>query len=382
MNPSKECRCLQTLNIGFDASLLMLFMPLYFGGTLVFPGEDMIDGLRGTNTWILTPSMLQAVGDPEQYNDLRTIQVCGEPLSHTLAKRWIKAYDGKLIFINGYGPTETTVNSHFEVVHTPDNSLIAIGPTIPNVQCYLLDDALHMVPVGVMGEICIGGIGVSHGYLNDEQRSREVFVPNPFGSGLLYRTGDLGCWLPDGRVYCVGRKDTQIKLRGFRIELGEVESWCERLGLNIQQAAALVINKQLVAYVSPQSVNVDEVTLALKQSLPYYMVPAHIIPVDDIPKTQNGKVDRRALMEYPLPEAMSNSITYADSTSEFSDTYRLVARLALQALQFAETHPLPVPSISFFVLGGDSISAVFFSSLCRKQGLDVTVAKIFALQTL
>ncbi|KAJ1966746.1 hypothetical protein IWQ62_002277, partial [Dispira parvispora] len=382
MNLSKDCRCLQTFNIGFDASLVMLFMPLYAGGTLVLPGDDMIEGLSRTDTWMMTPSMLQAVGDPEQYNGLGTVFLAGEPLSHALAKKWRQACDGQLKFVNGYGPTEAIVSHFEEVVHTRDSNLIAIGKTIPNVQCYLLDGALHMVPVGVIGEICISGIGVSYGYLNDEQRSRGVFVPNPFKSGILYRTGDLGCWLPDGRVYCIGRKDTQVKLRGFRIELAEVESLCERLVLNIQQAAAMLVNKQLVTYVSPQSVDVDEVTLALKHALPYYMVPAHIIPVDDMPKTRNGKVDRRALAEYPLPQTLTSNITFVENASECNDTYRMVARLALQALQFAEDHPLPAPSTSFFAAGGDSISAVSFSSLCRKQGLNVTVAKIFTLQTL
>ncbi|KAJ1949128.1 hypothetical protein IWQ62_006784, partial [Dispira parvispora] len=198
----------------------------------------------------------------------------------------------------------------------------------------------------------------------------------------MYFTGDLGCWLPSGKVHYIGRKDNQVKLRGFRIELGDVESWCERMNSTIQQAVALVVNKQLVTYVSPQYVDSDKVRQALKQVLPYYMVPTHIIPLDDIPKTRNGKVDRRALMEYPLPEAMSSNTAFIDDASKFSDIYRLVARLALQALQFAEDHPLPVPSTSFFAMGGDSISAVSFSTLCRKQGLNVTVAKIFTLQTL
>ncbi|KAJ1949306.1 hypothetical protein IWQ62_006755, partial [Dispira parvispora] len=293
----------------------MLFIPLYFGGTLVLPGDDLIEGLSKTDTWMLTPSMLQAAGDPEQYNGLKTVGIGGEPLSHALAKKWSQAYDGQLKFINGYGSTETTVASHFEeVVHTRGSNLISIGRTLPNVQCYILDNALHMVPVGVMGEICIGGIGVIHGYLNDELLSRDVFLPNPFEAGILYRTGDLGCWLPDGRVYCKGRKDTQVKLRGFRIELGEVESWCERLNFNIQQAVALVVNKQLVVYVSPQSVDVDKVKESLRTTLPYYMVPTHIIPLEAIPKTRNGKVDRRALAEYPLPQTLTSDITYVDNT--------------------------------------------------------------------
>ncbi|KAJ1969009.1 hypothetical protein IWQ62_000897, partial [Dispira parvispora] len=383
LNLPRRCRFLQAMNIGFDGSLLELFTTFYSGGTIVLQSDDLAHSLGKVDACMLTPSMLQAVGNPSEYPDLRVVVTAGEPLSSSLAEKWCQTQGDQVRLFNAYGPTEVAITSHFErIAVTPNDSLVTIGRTLPNVQCYILDDALDMVPIGVSGEICIGGIGVCNGYLDDQQRTRVAFVPNPFGSGMLYHTGDLGCWLPDGKVHCIGRKDNQVKLRGFRIELGEVESWCERLNFYIQQAVAVVVNKQLVVYLSPQSVDVDKVKESLRKALPYYMVPTHIIPLEAMPKTRNGKVDRRALAEYPLPQTLTSDVTYVDDAREFGETYRLLADLALQALQFAEDHPLPAPTTSFFAIGGDSISAVSFSTLCRKQGLNVTVAKIFTLHTL
>ncbi|KAJ1969877.1 hypothetical protein IWQ62_000333 [Dispira parvispora] len=371
-----ECRSLQSMNISFDGYFMEALSTWLVGGTLVLQDGELVDDLKRVTHCALTPSML-GVLNPENFPQIETIVCGGEALSYTVTNNWLAA--GKKVF-NLYGPSETTIGSHADLV-TPLEP-ISIGRPVGNALCYILDEGLDFVPPGVPGQICIGGIGVSNGYWKRPDLTAKSFIDNPFGPGKLYLTGDLGCWLPSGKVHYIGRRDNQVKLRGFRIELGEVESWCERLGFSIQQAVALVINKQLVTYVSPQSVNVVEVTLALKRVLPYYMVPSHIIPVDNMPKTRNGKVNRRALAEYPLPHTLTNDITYVDDASEFSNTYRMVARLALQALQFSEDHPLPAPITSFFNIGGDSISAVSFSTLCRKQGLNVTVAKIFTLQTL
>ncbi|KAJ1968085.1 hypothetical protein IWQ62_001461 [Dispira parvispora] len=378
MNLSKACRCLQTLNIGFDGSLLMLFPPLYVGCTLVLPDDDMIAGLSRTDTWILTPSMLQAVGDPEQYHGLRTVFLGGEPLSHALAKKWSQAYDGQLKLINGYGPTEATVESHIEeVVHTRGSNLIAIGRTIPNVQCYILDGALHMVPVGVIGEICIGGIGVSHGYLNDEQHSREVFVPNPFESGILYRTGDLGCWLPDGRVYCMGRKDTQIKINGFRVELGEVEQAIRSSSTtNTAENSCVVYDRskgKLIGYVTPSNIDSESVLSALWERLPSYMVPDHIIPVDQFPLTSNGKVDQKALLtNHPPEKTRGSDVSYVSSMTPMER--QLVSILCdMLPLNPEEVHS---HRDTFFTLGGNSLSALHFVSRCRTNGIHLVLADI------
>ncbi|KAJ1657437.1 Nonribosomal peptide synthetase, partial [Dispira simplex] len=375
MSLPATCRFLQALNITFDGYFMETLSTWSVGGTLVLHDGELVDDMKRVTHCGLTPSLL-GVLNPENYPHIEAVVCGGEALSYTVTNNWLAA--GKQV-LNLYGPSETTIASHVDTVSP--NKPISIGRSVGNTMCYILDDQLNLVPPGVPGQIGIAGIGVSNGYWKRPDLTAKTFIDNPFSPGKMYLTGDLGCWLPNGKVHYIGRKDNQVKLRGFRIELGEVESWCERVDSTIQQAVALVVNKQLVAFVSPQSVDVIEVTQALKRALPYYMVPTHIIPLDDMPKTRNGKVDRRALAEYPLPRTLTDDITYLGNASEFSDTYRLLCRLALQALRFPEAHPLPAPSTSFFTMGGDSISAVSFSTLCRKQGLNVTVAKVFTLQT-
>ncbi|KAJ1952771.1 hypothetical protein IWQ62_006149, partial [Dispira parvispora] len=216
LNLPPRCRFLQAMNIGFDSSLFELFTTFHSGGTVVLQSDDLMVSLGKVDACVLTPSMLQAVGNPAEYPGLRVLVTGGEPLPFALAEKWSQTPGCQVQLFNGYGPTETGVTSHFDqVTVTRNDRVVTIGRTIPNVQCYILDDALDVVPIGVIGEICIGGVGVCYGYLHDEERSRDVFVPNPFAPGMLYHTGDLGCWLPDGRVYCMGRKDNQVKLRGF-----------------------------------------------------------------------------------------------------------------------------------------------------------------------
>ncbi|KAJ1970194.1 hypothetical protein IWQ62_000103 [Dispira parvispora] len=369
------CRFLQAVNIAFDGYFMITLSMWAVGGTLVLQDGELVDDMKRVTHCGLTPSML-GVLNPEDYPQIEAVFSGGEALSYSVTNNWLAA--GKRV-VNVYGPSEITIASHVGLI--APHELISIGRPISNTTCYILDDECKMVPPGVPGQICIGGIGVSNGYWKQPDLTSKAFIDNPFGPGKIYLTGDLGCWLPNGKVYYNGRKDHQVKLRGFRIELGEVESWCERLDLNIQQAVALVVNKQLVTYVSPKSVDANEVMQELKQALPHYMVPAYVIPLDDMPKTRNGKVDRRTLAKYPMPQ-VTNSIGFEDETSNVSDTYRLVCSLVQQALQLDESHPLPTPNTSFFSMGGDSISAVRFSTLCRKQGLNVTVASIFKLQTI
>ncbi|KAJ1967914.1 hypothetical protein IWQ62_001560, partial [Dispira parvispora] len=370
------CRFLQSLNIAFDGCFIECLAAWSVGGTVVLQDGELIDDLNRVMQCLLTPSML-GVLNPCDYPELELVISGGEALPYSLANRWL-ASDKRLL--NACGPTEITMACHLDLVIPYEP--VSIGRPISNSYCYILDNEYNLVPPGVPGEICIAGIGISNGYWKRPDLTAKAFVDNPFRSGKMYLTGDMGCWLPNGNVHYIGRKDNQVKLRGFRIELGEVESWCERLNYNIQQAVAVVVNKQLVVYLSPQSVDVDKVKESLRKALPYYMVPTHIIPLEAMPKTRNGKVDRRALAEYPLPQTLTSDVTYVDDAREFGETYRLLAGLALQALQFAEDHPLPAPTTSFFAIGGDSISAVSFSTLCRKQGLNVTVAKIFTLHTL
>ncbi|KAJ1656969.1 putative NRPS-like protein biosynthetic cluster [Dispira simplex] len=302
-----NCRFLQAMNIGIDSSLSELFTTYYTGVTVVLQSDDLIDSLGKVDACMLTPSMLQAVVDPLEYPGLRVVVTVVEPLPFPLTEKWYQAQGRQLQLSNAYGPTETVVTSHFEhLTITPDNSLVTIGRTIPNVQYYILDDTHRLVPIGVIGEICIGGMGVCNSYLNDEQCSRDVFVPNTLGSGMLYRTGDLGRWLANGRVYCMGSKDNQVKLHGFRVELGEIEYAIRNSSTTDNMENACVVydhNKgSLVGYVAPSDVDSELVLSALWERLPSYMVPDHIIPVDKFPLTSNGKVDRKALLANHSPE--------------------------------------------------------------------------------
>ncbi|KAJ1968956.1 hypothetical protein IWQ62_000928, partial [Dispira parvispora] len=383
LNLPPRCRFLQAMNIGFDSCLLELFTTFHTGGTVVLQSDNLVDSLGKVDACMLTPSMLQAVGNPSEYPDLRIVVTVGEPLPFSLAEKWSVTQAGQVRLFNTYGPTETVVTSHFEhVTLTHDDSLVTIGRTIPNAQCYILDDKLDMVPIGVIGEICIGGIGVCQGYLDDEESSRDAFVPNPFGSGRLYRAGDLGCWLPDGRVYCMGRKDNQVKLRGFRIELGEVESAVYKASPHVQQVVALVKQGKLVVYVTSvdqQVVSITELRKCLSQALPSFMVPDYVISIAEIPHNSNGKVDRKQLSTLALPyvDDSADVVQYDFSPME-KELFTGLQGLIKDILRLTESHPPIRPGSSFFKLGGDSITAIqLWGRSKRELGLNFHVRDIF-----
>ncbi|KAJ1963503.1 hypothetical protein H4R35_007241, partial [Dimargaris xerosporica] len=363
MELDSQCRFLQLLNIAFDASLNEVFSTLYVGGTIVLSQDNLIDDLRRVNTCVLTPSLLATL-DPQDYPNLQTVVSSGEALSWAMACDWAK---GRRLF-NGYGPTEVTIGSHFEPVCL--NECIALGGLIANVQCYVLDTQRRPVPIGVTGEICIAGIGVSNGYLNQPELTAKAFVPNLFGAGKMYCTGDMGCWLPNGKVKYQGRKDHQVKLRGFRIELGEIESTVQALD-GVDMCAAIVKDKQLVLYVAPMYVDHTHLRDILVAKLPVYMVPEHIIGQAQLPLTRIGKVDHRALQLLPLPELPMDS---AVDPSDYSPIF-VVLRDSLAEVLAIEPNRIQ-PTSSFFRLGGDSISAIQLVAKCKRRGMVMTVAQV------
>ena len=253
-------RVLQFASLSFDASVSEIFMTLVSGATLVLaplaalmPGEDLRQTLiaRAISHVTLPPSAL-AMLETEKLSALRHLIVAGEAFPRELADRW----SGVCQLWNAYGPSETTVCATATRV-AQNSQKISIGCPIANMQLYILDAYLQPVPIGVSGELYIGGAGVARGYLNRPQLTEQKFVPNPFGEGHLYKTGDLGRYLPDGNIEFLGRIDHQVKIRGFRIELGEIESVLNGHP-GVRQAVAMVRedrtdNKQLVAYVLPDT---------------------------------------------------------------------------------------------------------------------------------
>ncbi|MFP2933624.1 amino acid adenylation domain-containing protein, partial [Pyxidicoccus sp. 3LG] len=363
-----DTRLLQTANLGFDISVEEIFNTLNAGGTLflarseaLMPGEPLRRLLAelSINTVSTTPAALAATS-AEGLPALRTVITGGEACSAALVSRWAP---GRRM-VNGYGPTEATVMSSW-VECVPDGRTPTIGRPLANTTAYVLNAELRPLPVGVPGELFIGGVGVARGYLGRPELTAERFLPNPFAGAAgarMYRTGDKVRWLANGELEYLGRIDSQVKVRGFRIELGEIESVL-RQHAEVSDAVVVVRedvpgDKRLVGYVVPK----DGVTLDLKalrgflqQDLPEYMVPSAFVALAVVPLTANGKVDRKAL---PVPEV---SLAAEDFIAPRTPTEELLASLWADVLH--------VPQVgardNFFELGGHSLLATQVISRIR-----------------
>ncbi|CAK4189821.1 unnamed protein product, partial [Aphanomyces euteiches] len=192
----------------------------------------------------------------------------------------------------GYGPTETCQITHFEVVFPGQRK--TLGFPFKNVTCYVLDEQKRIVPMGAVGEIYLGGVCVSPFYVNLPEQTAERFVDDPFEGGIMFRSGDMGRLLPNGKLDIAGRVDNQVKVKGYRIELDEV-SQAMKQHPDVLIAVALVKNKNLVGYYSPSSVNADAIRDVVARQLPAYMIPAIFVGLDSMPQNSNGKVDKKAL---------------------------------------------------------------------------------------
>ncbi|MBV7338365.1 amino acid adenylation domain-containing protein [Chloroflexi bacterium TSY] len=300
--------------ISFDIAALELYLPLITGARLVVidpetatDGRVLADELKrhGATVMQATPATWRLLLESGWTGRDGLKMLCGgEALPVDLVQKLLM-FEGELW--NMYGPTETTIWSTTHRI-LPEETTISIGRPIANTQIYLLDKHLQPVSPGVVGELYIGGDGLARGYLNRDELTAEKFGQHPFDespNARLYATGDLARYLPDGRIECLGRSDSQVKLRGFRIELGEIEATLNQQA-GIRQAAVVVCedgpgDKRLVAHLvaEEEQPSVSELRNGLRQYLPEYMIPATFIFLDAMPLTQNGKVDRKAL---PAPD--------------------------------------------------------------------------------
>jgi acyl carrier protein len=273
---------------------------------------------------------------------------------------------------NVYGPTETTVWSAAGLVEPGEP--VRVGPPIPGTRMYVLDDALRPVPVGVTGEVFLGGAGVAWGYLDRPGLTAQRFVPDPFSptGERLYATGDLGRWNPDGRVELLGRIDHQIKLRGFRIEIEEIETVLRSCPGVSDAAVALVSDPdpRLVAYVVGPT---DGLAGRLAGKLPEYMVPALWQELDHLPRTPNGKLDRAAL---PAPRIQAQTPSRGPSTPTEADLVPVWQEL----LRLEQP---PGVDDNFFVLGGHSLTAIILLARVRDElGVEVPLRELFNWPTI
>ncbi|HEX2269377.1 MAG TPA: amino acid adenylation domain-containing protein [Pyrinomonadaceae bacterium] len=297
-----ESCMLQFASLGFDASVLEIFTVLTTGGRLclvsretLLSGRQLAEYAQERNVTVATfpPSML-AVLSPQEWPTLETVISAGERCPADLAARWS---NGKR-FLNAYGPTETTIVGiayEHDGVRAGDPP---IGRPLNSTYVYLLDQHLNPVPVGVAGELHLGGAGVGRGYLGRSGLTAEKFIPNPFSTepgARLYKSGDMACYLPDGNIRYLGRRDEQLKVRGFRIEPGEIETTLKEHPAVADAVVVADEDQRLVAYVIRAAVGDEELRVFARQRLPDYMVPSFFISLAELPLTPSGKVDRIAL---------------------------------------------------------------------------------------
>ncbi|HEV9037129.1 MAG TPA: MupA/Atu3671 family FMN-dependent luciferase-like monooxygenase, partial [Puia sp.] len=329
-----------------------------------------------------TPSFirlsLESPGSQQLLSSLQYLLLGGEPVPLSLVQRLRKEAPDTRIF-NMYGPTETTIWSCAgELMKDADK--ITIGTPILNTQIYILDNDLQLLPIGVAGEVYIGGEGLSQGYWERPELTAERFIANPFvKGGCIYRTGDIGRWLPDGTIELQGRRDQQVKVRGYRIELGEIEQVLCAYA-HVKEAVVAARDgkdgeKYLAAYVVAEGLqDLSGLREYVSLHLPQYMVPGHFVRLENLPLTPNGKIDRKAL---PDPEI---GPAYAD-VAPSNETEKKLAALWSEILKLDEK-VIGVRS-SFFEMGGHSLNAlVLIRRIARDFQVEILLQKIFVLQTI
>ncbi len=321
-------RCLLTFPLAFDGSITSIFWTLLHGGTLIIPSEDAyrdpqqlsaLVARHRISHMVLIPSlydlMLQHVV-PTQLDALRVVVAAGEPLPVDVVHRHYERVPDAVLY-NEYGPTEAAVwTTVYRTNGTEQGARIPIGRPIANAKVYILDLERRPVPIGVVGELYIGGAGLARGYHNQPDLTHTRFIPNPFLPGTtLYKTGDLGLFRPDGNIEFVGREDDQVKIRGYRIELGEIESVLRDLP-GVKDAAVVlrdepVTGPSLVAFVTPEGTSTPtsaHLQELLARRLPSYMVPQPIVMLSALPSLPSGKIDRDALRRRKVDRAATGAM--------------------------------------------------------------------------
>ncbi|MGK5628103.1 amino acid adenylation domain-containing protein [Streptomyces sp. URMC 123] len=367
----------QTAPQGFDISLWQLVAALVVGGTTLIVEQDVVLDVRRfvdkldtgrVEVVQLVPSYLEVIlsyleQHPRELPALRCVSATGEALKKELVERWFATFPGVKV-VNAYGLTETCDDTNHEVMdRVPDHPSVPLGPPVRNVRVLIVDERLEPVPLGAPGEIVFSGVCVGRGYINDPERTRAAFVPDPrHPGGRLYRSGDFGRWLPDGKLEFLGRRDAQVKIRGFRIETGEIENTLLRID-GVRDGAVVVAGadegKHLVAfYAADAGPAAERVREHLAGTLPAFMVPDHIHRREALPLTPNGKIDKKALtrLANELSAARAEGAGTGSGAAPTTDAERRLAALWAAALKVPEERIGRLDH--FFETGGTSLSAL------------------------
>ncbi|MCP5106848.1 MAG: AMP-binding protein, partial [bacterium] len=376
-------RLLQLSNYAFDGSVFDIYGALLNGAALVLPERGQAlsaDRLAAfifgemISVFFVTTALFNVLVDVavEGFQHVRKVLFGGERVSVAHVRKAFQ-FMGKGRILHVYGPTETTVYATYYVVEDLEEQMgtIPIGKPIANTTVYIMDSRMNPVPIGVTGEVFIGGDGVSRGYLNNPELTEANFYRS-YKSYRTYKTGDLARWLPDGNIEFIGRRDHQVKIRGFRIEMGEIE---RKLLSHKDVTEAVVIaveQQQLCAYIVAKSdVNLRDF---LAQTLPDYMIPDYFVRLDKLPLTSTGKIDRKAL---PTPEIK----TTADHIAPRGETEIKLAQLWAEVLKI-EPDVIGIHS-NFFRLGGHSLkAAILINKINTEFGITLKLKNLFDLSTI
>lgn len=370
---------MQFANFTFDASVFEMFMALLNGASLyILPDHTRKDSSRflqfvnenKISVTILPPAYLLNIDD-SGLSTLRLLITGGAPTYPELVKKWMD----KVTYVNAYGPTEASVC--VTCARITDPSRITIGGPNPNTSIYILNQHRQLQPVGIAGELCIGGDGLAIGYLANPELTEKSFIPNPYMPGeKIYRTGDLARWLPDGSIEFIGRNDNQVKVSGYRIELGEIENQL-LTHPDIREAVAIVRgekeNKSICAYyVSGKEHDQEELRMHLAKTLPGYMIPSYFLQIEKIPLTSHGKLDKKA-----LPDPVHKTAAYV---APKNDTEELLTNV------WSEILGIDKSSISthsnFFELGGNSLKVISLNNRLNELKICDDVVRLFTYPTI
>ncbi|WP_243521542.1 non-ribosomal peptide synthetase [Bacillus pseudomycoides] len=375
-------RVLQFASFSFDASVAEIFHTLLTGATLYVEPKETL--LLNVTKWLkdnritsvtLPPSLLRVM-EYDSLPDLQTIVTAGESCTKELVQLWGKEYD----LINAYGPTEATIGATFASLSN-QNNVISIGKPVANKKIYIINKQTQLQPIGVPGELCIGGIGLARGYWNRPDLTKEKFIPNPFEKGeYIYRTGDLARWLPNGNIEFLGRIDHQVKIKGHRIEIEEIMNVLLK-HKSVKEVAIIDWKDEyqqtyLCAYIVFQNTcTILELRKYLTSVLPDYMIPSHFVELEKIPLTPNNKVDRQVLALHKPKEMLQPNM---ERVAPRNDMEQLLVEIWTEVLKMDQIGI----NDNFLELGGDSIKGIQIAAKLNHHNYKLDIKDLYEYPTI